>query len=73
MNFYHELKEHMSPSALDQWKRQRSAFVGTYFEKKDKVETKAMTAGKQIHRLIEGGMLKAKKIFLFITSKTILI
>lgn len=50
----------MSPSALDQWFRQRSAFVGSYFEEKDRVDTKAMQAGRQIHRLIEGGMIPAK-------------
>ena len=58
--FYHDKKEHMSPSALDQWFRQRSAFVGSYFEEKDRVDTKAMQAGRQIHRLIEGGMIPAK-------------
>ena len=63
MNFYHEIKEHMSPSALDQWKRQRSAFVATYFEKKEKVETQAMQTGKQIHMLIEAGLMKAKKVY----------
>ena len=63
MNFYHEIKKHMSPSALDQWKRQRSAFVSSYFEQKEKVDTKAMQAGRQIHKLIEAGLIKAKKVY----------
>lgn len=58
--FYHDIKEHMSPSSMEQWNRQRSSFVSTYFDKKDKVETAAMRGGKQIHRLIEGGMIKVK-------------
>lgn len=53
----------MSPSALDQWLRQRSAFVASYFEEKERVDTKAMQAGRQIHRLIEGGMIPAKKVY----------
>jgi len=61
--FYHSRKPHMSPSAFQQWHHQRAAFVGSYFEEKERVETKAMTAGKQIHRLIEGGMIQAKLVY----------
>lgn len=61
--FYHDVKEHMSPSAFDQWHRQRSAFVGSYFEQKERVQTKAMEAGTQIHRLIEAGLIKAKCVY----------
>lgn len=63
MKFYHDIKEHCSPSALDQWFRQRSAFVKTYFEKAEKVETAAMKTGKQIHKLIEAGLINAKRVF----------
>jgi hypothetical protein len=61
--FYHDKKEHMSPSAFDQWHRQRSAFVGSYFEEKERVQTKAMEAGTQIHRLIEAGLIPAKCVY----------
>ena len=59
--FYHEIKEHMSPSSMDQWHRQRSAFIKTYFEGEKGPETAAMTFGTQVHALIEHGMLKVQK------------
>lgn len=58
--FYPTIKGHLSPSALDNWLRSRSAFVKTYFEGEKGPETSAMTAGKQVHKLIEGGFLKVK-------------
>lgn len=63
MEFYHDKKEHMSPSAFDQWHRQRSAFVATYFEQKDKVDTKAMQSGRKIHKLVEAGLIEAKCVY----------
>lgn len=63
MQFYHDIKEHMSPSAFDQWHRQRSAFVGTYFENKEKVDTGAMKSGRKIHKLIEAGLIPAKCVY----------
>lgn len=59
--FYHEIKEHMSPSALDQWMRSRAAFIQSYFEGKKGPETPAMKFGTQVHALIEHGLLKVKK------------
>lgn len=59
--FYHEQKEHMSPSSMDQWHRQRSAFIKTYFEGEKGPETIQMTFGTQVHALIEHGMLKVQK------------
>lgn len=59
--FYHEIKEHMSPSSMDQWHRQRSAFIKTYFEGEKSPETIQMTFGTQVHALIEHGMLKVQK------------
>lgn len=63
MKFYHEKKAHMSPSAFDNWHRNRAAFVGSYFEEKAKVDTAAMRGGREIHRLIEGGFLEAKHVY----------
>lgn len=59
--FYHDIKEHMSPSSMEQWLRQRSAFIKTYFEGEKGPETAAMTFGTQVHALIEHGMLKVQK------------
>jgi hypothetical protein len=61
--FYHDIKEHMSPSAMAQWMHQRSAFIRSYFEGERTPETAAMRGGTAIHRLIEGGMFPAKHIF----------
>jgi len=61
--FYHEVKEHMSPSAHDTWHRSKSSFIQSYFELKKGPETAAMKFGTQVHALIEHGMLKVKKQF----------
>lgn len=61
--FYHEVKEHCSPSSLDQWHRQRSAFIKSYFELVKSPETVQMTFGTQVHALIEHGMMTVKKKF----------
>ncbi len=61
--FYHDQKEHASPSALDQWLRSRAAFIQSYFEGKKGPETAAMKFGTQVHALIEHGLLKVKKHF----------
>lgn len=61
--FYHDKKEHMSPSAFDQFHRQRSAFVKSYFEGEKGPETGAMRTGKQIHKLIEAGIIPAKWVY----------
>ncbi len=59
--FYPKEKKYISPSALDNWLRSRSAFVKTYFEGEKGPETLAMTTGKQVHGLIEGGFLAVKR------------
>lgn len=61
--FYHDIKEHMSPSAMDQWLNGRSSFIRSYFAQEKGPETKAMTAGTQIHALVEAGVIKAKHVY----------
>lgn len=61
--FYHEVKEHMSPSAHDTWSRSKASFIQSYFELKKGPETASMKFGTQVHALIEHGMLKVKKQF----------
>jgi len=58
--FYPNEKPHMSPSALAAWHNSRSSFVKRYFEKEEGFTSKAMEAGKAIHKLIEAGMMDAK-------------
>lgn len=58
--FYNDQKPHISPSALDAWVNQRSLFVRSYFKGEKTPETAPMRAGKQIHALIEAGLLDAK-------------
>lgn len=60
MAYYHDIKEHLSPSALSQWLNGRGQFVRSYFAGEKGPETKAMTAGTEIHALIEAGIIKAK-------------
>lgn len=61
--FYPDQKEGMSPSSLDQWLRQKSAFVRTYFEGEKGPETASMAAGTRVHRLIEAGLVPAKNVY----------
>ncbi len=63
MTFYNDVKEHLSPSALDMWLNNRSAFVKTYFEGEKFQGNAATRAGKSVHALIEGGMLEAKHCY----------
>lgn len=53
----------MSPSALQAWKNQRSAFVKSYFEGEKTPETAAMRTGTKIHRMIEMGLIPAKCVY----------
>lgn len=61
--FYHDIKEHLSPSALAQWLNGRGQFVRSYFAGEKSPETKAMTAGTEIHALIEAGIIKAQHTY----------
>lgn len=61
--FYHDLKAHMSPSALAQWLNSRGAFVRSYFAEERGPETAAMTAGTEIHALVEAGIIPAKHVY----------
>ena len=63
MNFYPEIKAHISPSALANWYEARSLFVKTYFLKEPFAGNSATRAGKQIHALIEAGLLEVKHIY----------
>lgn len=58
--FYPEIKAHISPSAFAAWFNQRGSFVKSYFLGEKTKETASMTAGKQIHELIEGHFLEVK-------------
>lgn len=58
MNFYPDVKAHMSPSAMEAWYSARGSFVKSYFDGVRSPETAAMRAGKMIHGLIQGGLLK---------------
>jgi len=60
MEFYPDIKDGMSPSSFASWMGSRSAFVNSYFAGGEMIETEAMRTGTQVHRLIEGGMMKAK-------------
>ena len=61
--FYNDVKPHISPSALDNWVNSRSQFIRSYFAGVKTPETASMRTGKQIHALIEGGLLEAKNKF----------
>lgn len=61
--FYPDVKEHISPSALQSWHNTQSAFRRSYFEGQKTPETFAMRDGKKIHALFEGGFIEAKKRF----------
>lgn len=61
--FYPDLKEYLSPSAMAQWMNGKSGFVKSYFEMDKSPETKAMTAGTEIHALLEAGIIKAKHAY----------
>ncbi len=63
MKFYPDIKDGMSPSSFASWMGSRNSFVNSYFEGKEFIETPAMRTGTQIHRLIEGGMMKAKHVY----------
>ena len=63
MAFYSDVKEHCSPSALDNWLNSKASFIKNYFAGEKGPETKAMTAGTQIHALVEAGVFKAQKVF----------
>ena len=58
--FYPDIKPHISPSAFANWHEARSLFVRSYFLKEKTPETASMKAGKQIHALIEAGLLEVK-------------
>jgi hypothetical protein len=62
-NFYPEVKPHMSPSAIQQWFNQRSAFVRSYFEGEKTPETASMRTGTKVHRMIEMGLIPAKCVY----------
>jgi len=61
--FYPDIKPHISPSALDNWVNSRSQFIRSYFAGVKTPETASMKTGKQIHALIEGGLLEVKNKF----------
>ncbi len=61
--FYPDEKLHISPSALDNWFHARGSFVKNYFAGVKTPETASMKAGKQIHALVEAGMLDVQKKF----------
>lgn len=63
MDFYHDIKAHMSPSAFANWHNARSQFVRSYFLGEKSPETSSMKGGKQIHALIEAGLLPAKHVY----------
>ncbi len=61
--FYSDVKDGCSPSALAQWINSRSAFVKSYFAMERGPETKAMQTGTEVHALIEAGIIKAKHVY----------
>lgn len=61
--FYPNVKAYISPSALATWLNSRSSFIGSYFKGKKFEGNSATEAGTKIHGLIEGGFLKAEKVF----------
>jgi len=63
ISFYPDKKEGLSPSALQAWIENRSSFIKSYFLEERIQDTAAMSAGKKIHKLIEAGLMPAKKVF----------
>lgn len=61
--FYHDKKEHMSPSAMQSWLHSRGSFIKSYFREERGIETKSMAFGTKVHALIEGGMLNATQVY----------
>lgn len=64
--FYHDIKPHLSPSAIAQWHYSRSQFIRSYFAGEKSSETLAMKTGKMLHALIEGSMLDVQRKYTFI-------
>lgn len=63
VNFYPDLKAHISPSAMASWVNSPGSFTSSYFAGKKSADTLSMTFGKQVHAMIEAGLLPAKKHF----------
>lgn len=63
IKFYPILRDHISPSALDNWHHSRSAFIKTYFENATRFENASTRAGRKVHKLIEAGFLETKKVY----------
>ena len=63
INFYPDLKAHISPSAMASWVNSPGSFTSSYFAGKKSADTLSMIFGKQIHAMIEAGLLPAKKHF----------
>jgi len=63
ISFYPGKKEGLSPSAIQAWIENRSSFIKSYFLEDRIQDTAAMSAGKKIHKLIEAGLMPAKKVF----------
>lgn len=63
MKFYNDVKKHISPSALATWHGSRSSFIKSYFKGEKFEGNTATRAGTKIHGLIEGGFIKAEKVF----------
>lgn len=63
MNFYPNIKEYVSPSALSSWFTSKSGFIKSYFMGIKTPETLAMKAGTRIHKLIEIGAITPLRKF----------
>lgn len=57
IQFYPEVKKHISPSALALWKRGKSAFMKSYFDGEKFKGSSATRGGNIIHKLIEEGFI----------------
>lgn len=65
IQFYPEVKAHISPSAMNTWYNSPSGFVKSYFMQEKSKETAAMKGGKEIHALIEAGLLTVQHHYFF--------
>lgn len=61
MSYYPVIKPHISPSALDAWHNSRNSFIKSYFEGDSFKGNAATRFGTVIHKMIEQGLLSAKK------------
>lgn len=59
--FYPDKRKHLSPSSIASWHNAKSSFIKSYFVGEERKETASIRTGKQIHALIEAGIINVHK------------